>query len=128
MATITGVETPIKEFGEECKIVTWSLLTTTNNYGSAVRLPGWADRSVQLTGTLSAAGAVTMYGSNVFSPNAANDDDWAILNDAQGDPIVLNSLRIEAIIEVPLWVRPKITAGDGSTSLTVRMLLRKPNW
>lgn len=123
MATITATKTPIKTFGDQAVLFYWAAMTTTNNYGDMVSLPGWGDRCVQLTGTLSTGGAVTMYGSNIAAPNEANDNDWFAMNDAQGNSLALNSLRGEQIIECPLWVRPKITGGDGSTSLNVSLLL-----
>lgn len=125
MATVTGSLERIKTFGDDGHVVTWASMTTTDNYGSPVSMPGSADRSVQLLGTLGTGGAVTMYGSNKSSPNEANDDDWAILTDPQGNNIVLSTLKIEAITEIPRFIRPKVTAGDGSTSLTVVLLLRK---
>ena len=124
MATVTPTLQKVHTFADDAMVVTWASLTTTNNYGAPVQMPGRADRSIQLTGTLGAAGAVTMYGSNVFDPNLANDADWAILDDAKGNPLVLSTLRIEEIVTLPLWIRPKITAGDGSTSLTARLVMK----
>ena len=125
MATITAVETRIKEFGNEAFIYTWTALTTTDNYGSPTKLPGWSDRCVQMNGALGTGGQVTMYGSNVVSPNLANDDDWFILNDAQGNALTLDTLRGEQIIEVPLWIRPKISGGNGATDLNIHLCLVK---
>jgi hypothetical protein len=93
MATVVAVHTPLKTFGDEVHIFEWSPLTTTDNYGSPVELPGWPDRSIQLTGTLGTGGAVTIYGSNRAQPNLANDDDWFVLTDPQGNNIVLNALK-----------------------------------
>ena len=126
MATVNHTLTHIDTFGDDSHVATWAALTTTNNYGSAIQMPGSADRSFQITGTLSTGGAVTLYGSNVLSPNLADDTDWSILTDPQGNNIALDSLKVEAVTELTLWVRPKITGGDGSTSLNAHLLLRRP--
>ena len=128
MATITGSLERVETFGDDCHVITWAALTTTDNYGSPIAMPGSADRSIQLLGTLGTGGAVTLYGSNKASPDTSSDTDWAILTDPQGNNIVLSTLKVEAITELMRWVRPKITAGDGSTSLTAVMLLRRPSW
>lgn len=54
----------------------------------------------------------------------AFDTDWAVLDDAKGNSIVLSSLRMEEIVILPLWIRPKVTAGNGSTSLTVSLVMK----
>jgi hypothetical protein len=125
VATITASFDRIKTFGDVGHVVTWAALTTTNNYGSPVSMVGWSDRSIQLLGTLGAGGAVTMYGSNKAAPDEGTDTDWAILTDPQGNNIALTTLKVEQILEITRWVRPKITAGDGTTSLTVALLLCK---
>lgn len=125
MATITATLEKLRTFGDDARVFTWAALTTTDNYGSPVELPGWSDRSIQLLGTLSTGGAVTMYGSNKASPTLTDDVDWSILTDPQGNNIALSTLKIEQILEVTRWIRPKITGGDGSTSLNVHLLLSK---
>jgi hypothetical protein len=126
MATIVAELERIKTFGDVAVCATWAALTTTNNYGSPIAMPGWSDRSIQLLGDLGTGGAVTMYGSNKAAPDESDDDDWAILTDPQGNNIALSSLKVEQISELTRWVRPKITAGNGSTSLTAILLLAKP--
>lgn len=126
MATITGTFEKIGTFGDASTVVTWTALTTTNNYGAPVEMPGASDRSFQLTGTLGTGGAVTLYGSNKASPTLTDDLDWAILTDPQGNNIVLTTLKVEAVTELMRWIRPKVTAGDGTTSLNGLLLLRRP--
>jgi hypothetical protein len=89
--------------------------------GAPIEAAQFADRSVQLLGTLGVGGNMILEGSNVAVPGAS---DWATLNDPQGNPISLNALKIEAVSEVTRWVRPRISAGDGTTSLSVYLLLK----
>jgi hypothetical protein len=124
MATVVHEKHRLRTFGDDAIVITWTPLTVTNNYGDPIQMPGSADRSIQITGALGTLGAVTMYGSNVVDPDLSDDDDWFILDDAKGNPIVLDSLRGEEIVILPLWIRPKITAGDGSTALAARLVMK----
>jgi hypothetical protein len=51
--------------------------------------------------------------------------NWAALTDPQGNNLDMASLKIEAISELTRFVRPKVTAGDGTTNLTVLLLVKR---
>jgi hypothetical protein len=94
--------------------VIWTGLTfTSTDDGSAVELHRYADRSVQVTGTFGTGGSVSLEGSN--------DDGttWKVLTDPQGNPVTFTSAGIEQITEITQKVRPRVTAGDGTTNLAV---------
>jgi hypothetical protein len=104
----------------------WTGLTqATLDAGAAIQMPALADRSVQVLGTLGAGGSVRIEGSNKAAPDESTSTDWAVLTDPQGNDLNLSALKIEAVTEPVLWIRPRVTAGDGTTSLTVILLLRK---
>ncbi len=106
-------------------LYTWTAMTkTTDDVGAAVEVPALADRSVQMLGTLGTGGSVRIEGSNQESPSAAATD-WHVLTDPQGNALDLNALKTEAITEPVLWIRPRVTAGNASTSLNVTILFRK---
>lgn len=124
MATIQHTVEQIKDFKDDCHVITWTPMTQTGlDVGTPLKMPGSADRSVQLLGTLGTGGVVTMEGSNVPEPSV--NADYATLTDPQGNALTLDTLKIEQISEATLWIRPRVTAGNGSTSLTVRMLVRR---
>jgi hypothetical protein len=106
-------------------LYTWTAMTkTTDDVGAAVEVPALADRSVQMLGTLGTGGSVRIEGSNQESPSA-DATDWHVLTDPQGNALDLNALKTEAITEPVLWIRPRVTAGNASTSLNVTILFRK---
>jgi hypothetical protein len=106
MATITGVTTP-QEGGTFHTI--WETLTETNDVGSGIKIPGAADRSVQVMGTVGGA-TVIIEGSNVLTPTV--DGDWFTLHDENGDVLTFTVLDDgHAIAENTLRVRPRITGG-----------------
>ncbi len=96
----------------QARTVFWQGLTDdTNDTGADADLENHADRSVQLIGTLGAGGACTIEGSN------DGGTTYATLNDPQGDALVLTALGIYQVLEFTKIIRPRITAGDGTTDL-----------
>jgi hypothetical protein len=74
------------------------------------------DVSVQVFGTFGAGGNLRIEGSNETTPT-----NWATLNDPQGNALDITGAKIEQVLELPRWIRPSVTAGDGTTALTVRL-------
>jgi len=104
-------------------IITWTGLTfSTTDDGDAVSLPEWADRSVQVTGTLGAGGSVRIAGTN----SNGGSPVYHALTNPQGTALNITALGLQAISEVPHKTKPLVTAGDGTTDLIVRMVLRRP--
>lgn len=85
--------------------------------GQPIELANFADRSAQVVGTFGAGGKVRIEGS-------LNGTDYAPLTDPQGNDLDLTAVKIEAVSEVVRWIRPRVIAGDGTTLLTVTMLLK----
>ena len=79
----------------------------------------YGDRSVQITGTLGAGGTIVIEGSNDGGVT------WATLNDAFGNALTLTALGIKQITECVGQIRPRVTAGDGTTNLNVYLWMRK---
>lgn len=107
-------------------LVTWTGLTkATDDAGEAVSIPALVNRSVQVLGTLGTGGSVRLEGSNKAVPDTASATDWAPLTDPQGNDLNMTALKIEGVTEPVLWIRPRITAGDGNTNMTVYLLARR---
>lgn len=73
-----------------------------------------SDRSIHVTGTFG-GGTVKLYGSN-------DGTNWVALSNPQGDELSFTSAGLEAVLELTQYVRPTVTAGDGTTNLTVTMV------
>lgn len=103
------------------KLFTWEALTQTGlDDGEPMSSPEFGDICVQMTGTLGTGGTVVWEGSN-------DKHIWATLNNAQGSALSLTALGVKQVVERPLWMRPRCTAGDGTTSLVVTALARRIN-
>lgn len=99
---------------------TWAALTNAVSPGAAVSVPVAADRTIQFEGTWGVATA-TLEGSN--------DDDgsgtvghYHTLHDPLGNLISTIQASIWQISEEVLWLRPSVSAADGTTSIVATML------
>ncbi len=96
----------------------WTGLLNGDN-GSAIELADYPDRSFQIEGTAGAGLSVSIQGSN-------DGTNWVILTDPQGNALTFTAIdRIEQVEEVCRYMRPIVTAGDGTTNLVVTMFGRR---
>jgi len=109
MATVSATTQP---WLLDQQIYTWTPLTTTNADGSIMSYTGAADRTVQVQGTFGVGGSISLQGS-------LDGANWTILRDPQGTVLTFTAAGLKAVLEGCPFVRPLVTAGDGSTSLTV---------
>lgn len=91
-----------------------------NDTGQPLVRPSMADVCVQLTGVLSTGGACQVQGA--LNPGTPI---WQPLEDAHENILTMLSLKIEQILQSPFQIRPEITAGDGSTVLTLTIKLKR---
>ena len=98
-------------------IIGWTGLLNGDT-GSAVELVDYADKTATITGTFGAGGTIVLQGSN-------DNSNWFTLTDAQTGAISKTAAAMEIIVENPRYVRPSVTAGDGTTSLTVQICCRR---
>lgn len=94
---------------------TWSGLANGDD-GAPAEFPLMSDRTVQVFGTFGAGGSVTIEGS-------LDGVNFSTLTDPQGNQLTLGSAKVESIMEVVQYIRPRVTAGDGATNLTVMILM-----
>ena len=115
MATVTVAKADYLEHAN----YTWTPLTTTNADGSGAGYAGAGDRSVQVLGTFGVGGTCIIEGS------LDGGTTWAPINDLGGTALSFTAAGIKGIREDVLLVRPRVTGGDGTTSLTVIMCVRR---
>lgn len=117
MATITPSVNNNPGGDNACQLVTYASMANGDT-GAPAEFGDWGDRCVQVSGTFGSGGTATIQGSN-------DGTNWATLNNAQGTALAITTAAIKQIVETPRYVRPNITAGDGTTSLTVSFLVRR---
>lgn len=99
------------------RLVTWSGLLNGDT-GGPVDWVDFMDRCFQVTGTFGTGGSVTMQGSN-------DGTVWATLTDPSNAALTFGSAGLKQALELPRYVRPSVTAGDGTTNLVVTLCMRK---
>lgn len=97
--------------------VQWPALANGET-GAAVEVAGFCDRSIQFEGTPGAGGSVQFEGSN-------DGVGWQLLTDMQGNDIVKTAADLEQVSEFTRHVRPRCTAGDGTTSWRITLFARR---
>ena len=115
MATITPTPATLGDYAIK---MTWTPMAN-GDVGSPFDMMNYADRSVQVLGTFGAGGNLRWEGSNDLGTT------WATLTDPQGNALDFTTAKIEQVMELAHWVRPKVTNGDGSTAITVVLVARR---
>ena len=95
----------------------WRSLSVSD-VGEPFILSQYADRSVQVLGIFGVGGTVVIEGSN-------DGINYHTLNNPQGNPLSIGLAKMEAVSEIVYAIRPRIVGGDGTTNITVNMLVRK---
>ena len=86
--------------------------------GSPIELPSFPDMSVEFSGTFGTGGTILLEGSNKGSA-------YYTLTDPQGNAISKTAAALEQVEELVRYVRPRVSAGDGTTSLTATLICRR---
>jgi hypothetical protein len=86
--------------------------------GNPIQFAQYTDKSVQVTGIFGSGGSIRLEGSN-------NGVDWAPLSDPSGNDLNITSAKIKMVTEATYYVRPRVTAGDGTTNLSVHLLIKE---
>ena len=98
-------------------LATWTGLANGDD-GQPVDWLEYADRTFQATGTFGASGSVQMEWS-------LDGTNWFLANNPQGTTSAKTAAGGAALQESARYYRPRVTAGDGTTALTVILYARK---
>lgn len=97
-------------------VAAWTL--ANGESGDAITWQDFADRSVQFTGTFGSGGTVLFEGSN-------DGTNYVVLTDPQGNAITKTAASIEMVTELTRYVRPRVSAGDGTTAIVITVFGRR---
>ncbi len=119
MSTIPPVltELPTNHYGYRAWQVQWAQIPNGST-GVPVDLIEYTDRSVQVEGTFGTGGSVAIEGSN-------DGINWEQLRDPSSTLLAITTAGLHGILEMTWQIRPHVTAGDGTTSLTVTLFVRR---
>lgn len=115
-----ATKTKRTEQGYDGSSVMYSWLNMANgDDGEPIDGAEWGDRAVQVVGTFGAGGTIVWEGSN-------DGTNYVTLKDSFNAATSFTGAAIATVIDVPRYCRPRVTAGDGTTSLSVYALSRRP--
>ena len=115
----TTAPSSVTKLGGDDSVVKVTYTIANGNDGTPCEYAQWADRSVHVAGTFGVGGTIVIEGSN-------NGSTYKTLTDPQGNALSFTAESIEAITELVRYIRPRVTAGDGTTAITVDFLFRRP--
>lgn len=114
MAVITPTVTYAPDRQPDAVLVSWAAMANGDT-GAPFSGFGLKDGSVQIEGTFGVGGSVTMQMSN-------DGTNWQAAADPQGNDVTKTAADLETLLDiVGRQIRPNVTAGDGTTSLTVTL-------
>lgn len=99
--------------------VTWAALANGDT-GQPLESAKLSDKTAQIFGTFGAGGSITLQGSNdprvLSAPSSAV---WVDLTDTTETALTFTTASGAQILQNYRFIRPTVTAGDGTTALTV---------
>ena len=75
--------------------------------------------------TFGVSGSISLEGSNDCTDGISNGN-WQILQNPASAALTFTAFNLKQVLENPLWTRPHVTAGDGTTNLTAYLVLYTP--
>lgn len=99
-------------------LVTWaSMANGDSGTPTDQNLMPWLDRTFQITGTFGSGGTVLIEGTNDLV-------NYYTLTDPQGNALSVTTAGIHQVTEVVVAMRPRVSAGDGTTAIVVTGFFR----
>ena len=94
----------------------WQALVSGEE-GEPIAFAQFTDKSVQVSGIFGGA-SISFVGSN-------DGTEYAPLTDPQGNALTFISAKIKLVSEATAFVKPIVIGGDGTTNLTVTVLMKE---
>jgi hypothetical protein len=116
MATKTITVTRLQA-GLDVRLVSWAALGNGDD-GAVLELVDYADMTFSVDGTFGAGGSITLKGSN-------DGTNYYPLTDPGGTAITRTAAGTKSVTETPRFIKPFVTAGDGTTALVPYLLCRR---
>jgi hypothetical protein len=112
-----AVLTAVSSVGRDFVTHTWSGLGATD-LGVGVQAFRYIDKTVQsyISGAGGQFGTSSLFVEGSNNSTDGQDGNWIFVHDPQGNDIQLSvtSGQIEALLENPRWVRPRVGTGTAS--------------
>lgn len=122
MATVVPVAKSINALSP-AQQVEWSAIANAGD-GTPINVADYDDISFQAYGTFGAGGSISLEGSNDLTAPT----NFYILTARGGTAAAtMTAAGLKSINENPLWIKPAVTAGDGTTAIDCIVFGRRRN-
>ena len=98
----------------------WTGLTTTGA-GRALDAHAYPDKTVILAGTIGSGTTVVLQGSTATNP-LVTGGSWYTLTDQSDNALSLSTGKVETIAQNPRMIRPRVTAKNANTNVSVTII------
>lgn len=113
MATVNPtIDNQVASFDGGCIVATWAGLAALGDVGAPIPFAEWAGKTFIITGTFTGTPTVVIEGSN-------DGVNWVTLTNWQGTALSYTATGIGTARDMPVFVRPHVTAGTGGAAITV---------
>lgn len=112
----TAVPLPTLVDFDGVRVRQWTSLANSDD-GEPIILTRFSDKTVQFGGTFGVGGTVILEGS-------VDGVQWDSLKDVFGNALSATGAKLYTVTENPVYLRPRVTGGDGTTSITVKIAVR----
>jgi len=113
VVTVSGSTTPVaKGVIRTAWTFATSLAPTSGSIGNPLSAPNYPDKTVIWRGPWVSGVTIVIQGSNTAT-YSTGITKWFTLNDPQGNALSKATGAVEAILENPRWLRPRISARTG---------------
>ena len=106
--------------GNACMQASWANMAN-GDVGAWVSFADFSSKTFQVNGTFGAGGTVVIEGSN----DATNPTNVNTLTNWQATALTTTVAAFLTARDMPIWVRPHVTAGDGTTAITVTCAMHR---
>lgn len=114
MATIKAVAV---QLNDDAVRVTWSAILAGDDCESYAGISEYDDRSIQFRGT---------FGGGTIAFTGTDDEvEYETLNDTFGVAVSYGVKKLRQILEYVYAVKPALTGGDGTTSITATLVAKR---
>ena len=121
MATVIPTVTDSVSRSGAVKQAIWGPITQANAVGDWVSWPEFCGKTFHVYGTFGAGATLSIQGSNETVPTNGNA---VVISNWQGTALQATTAGGNTALtarDMPLWVRPSLAGGDGTTTLTVAL-------
>lgn len=101
---------------QDIALTTWAGVAAGDT-ALPIKLGVYSDRVAQVEGTFGGA-TVAIQGSN-------DGSHYHTLTDPQGNALSFSAAGLETVMELPYFLKPVLSSGDGTTSLTITLSGRR---